>query len=582
MSEGLIEGRQALLQGDRALRLADSEGARAQFELALRLFQAPEYRLGEAHAWRGLAQVKAAAGEVAEAETDLRKAIACYEATERSSVEDPAFKAELDRDTREGAAAAWSALAELLARVGRIGEAREALTAAQALYEALGDLPSAAGGWMAQSRVALREGHLDEAEQALRMAIEVYVKSGNPYGEAGAWLALSEVFRLAHRADWAVDALEKARLRADVARNLVLEGRILGAMGSLLLQQRRFQDAFAAYTDALDVATRASDREMQGYAWMGRGEAGSRRGEEALEDLLQGGQLLLEIGHAHGVATCLLRISEHLFRSGFVDVALLTAVAAQRGYRITDPVRGVGAALRMVVKSLSAMQAGEVVLAAAWWRAELAGPVQPKALEVAEFYRSRAPKDRVDEWAALSPGDRVERAEITVLDHVHEALRAIYPGSLESTAVFEWLNSELGRALTDETEFARPARSDPPTSTADESPPDDDSAVTLIPDRATAKLFSGGAMSGNRRDEDVTEELPLEAIEPLTDEVPKLGAPIAAYDDFYDPPSEEGEPPAAFDGEADDLPAVPAELRSAPPPADYADFYDSPESESGK
>ena len=66
-------------------------------------------------------------------------------------------------------------------------------------------------------------------------------------------------------------------------------------------------------------------------------------------------------------------------------------------------------------------------------------------------------------------------------------------------------------------------------------------------------------------------DLPTDAIELLTDEAARVaGASNGpnAYDTFYEAPEQEGSDA--------DLPAVPAELRTAPPPPEYAEYYDPP------
>jgi hypothetical protein len=60
-------------------------------------------------------------------------------------------------------------------------------------------------------------------------------------------------------------------------------------------------------------------------------------------------------------------------------------------------------------------------------------------------------------------------------------------------------------------------------------------------------------------------DLPTDAIEPLTDEGPRVAA-ATGYDGLYDPPAES----------AADLGEVPAALRRAPAPPEYATFYDPP------
>jgi len=79
--------------------------------------------------------------------------------------------------------------------------------------------------------------------------------------------------------------------------------------------------------------------------------------------------------------------------------------------RERDQVVTQGLAMRLIVKSMAALRESRATLLAALARAALAGDLQPHAMEVAEFYRRRAPQGLLAELDALTLPEIVAQSD---------------------------------------------------------------------------------------------------------------------------------------------------------------------------
>jgi tetratricopeptide (TPR) repeat protein len=419
MDERLGAGRHHLTNGDRALHLGYLDESRAHFEAALLQFRGPELRLGEAHAMRGMAQVELGCGNLQLAEETARGALDGYRGLRDSlqylAPESPS--SELWREMETGEAGTLVLLGDLLTRVGRLQEARAVLEEAAAVLDHLGG--AALGAVQAaRGRLALREGHLDDARLEFQRSLLSYELATDVVGQCTVHVARGELERL--RGD--LPAAELALVRAlELAKRSLqpgLQGRALAAWAGLLVQLRRLRDAREAYQQALPLIRAAGDTEIEGFALLGLGEILSRDGEpEATATLVEGAQLVGRLGHVHGLAGGMLRLAQHALFLRDPELALAAADSARQLFRATDPIRGVGQALRLEVKALGQLKEWPATVAAAHLRASLAGATQPNALEVQAFYRARAPQpwlDELDRWTH----DQLEARAIGLIDQV--------------------------------------------------------------------------------------------------------------------------------------------------------------------
>jgi tetratricopeptide (TPR) repeat protein len=592
MDERLQAGRHHLLNGERALQTGYPEDGRQHFHAALLQFRGPDLRLGEAHALRGLAQVEMALGDLEIAEGHIREAIVGYQAVhgDLDRLDAQGVSHELRRDAREGEGAAMVVLGEILMRVGNNEESRTALSYAREIANDLGELPSSASAYASSARLALHEGRYDDAQELLDRTLKLQTRSGNASGQVEAWLMVADLRRLRKDLPGSEAALGMARPLATQSQSATLEGRVLSMLASLLLQQNRLDEARQSFAEALPFARKGGDTELIGHILVGLGDATSRMHEGfGLEHLIEGSRILAARENRQGVATGLLRIGEHALRMNAPDLALAAAEGARRMYSGSDPVRGVGYALRVIVKALAAMQRWEAVLVAATAREAIAGAIQQNARDVAAFYRDRVPPEWVEALKPLGLRGITERCETMVgvtlqptLGEVGLSIESL--GTIQGVlAVVEAIATRLPKPSPPEA-WERDISAPEPAAATPEGPPDEEAVIP--PGQAPVVAEP--------------QDLPFESIEPLTEDVPRPvelppigtiaptppeaasepGVVVAtAYDADYDPPPPVGpspEPapePAAADPEPDA--PIPEDLKKAPPPSGYD--YDLPE-----
>ncbi len=201
----------------------------------------------------------------------------------------------------------------------------------------------------------------------------------------------AEADRLEGALDTAAEELLRAAQLAEKASDAGLLGRARSALGSVLAQRGRLQDAEGAYEEALSALRATGDLTAEAFALLGRGDVRSRRQDlNAIHDLDEGTRLMAQMEHRHGLGLAMLRLAGHLLRLHLPAYALACAESARQLWLDGDPIRGVGQALRLQVKALVELKQWAAAVTVAEARAAVAGDAQPNALEVRDFFRGHA------------------------------------------------------------------------------------------------------------------------------------------------------------------------------------------------
>jgi len=399
MDQRLEAGRQLLGGGEQALRTGDYEGARARFEAALMKFRGPALRLGEAHALRGIARADLNQGQVELAEVRTREAIKIYTLVNEQldAVGDEAIVLEFSHDAHEGEAVALVLLGDVLVALGQHGNARAAFERAKRVFDQLGEVSSSGVMWASSGRLAMRDGQYEAAREALNRALSTYEKNSDITGQASVLLSLGELSRMEQKFAGAEVELERVTSLAQTLGDQQLEGQAVTALAALNLQLLKLDESLEHYSRALHIANECGDMKLEAYVLVGLGEVQSRAKQpDALESIIRGAQGFARLGNEHGMGAAMLRLAQHSVRVGRPVLALVAAESARRLWRRSDPIRGVGQTLRIIVKALAAIKRWEEVLAVSKARVVVAGALQPNALEVYEFYREKAPPQWVE------------------------------------------------------------------------------------------------------------------------------------------------------------------------------------------
>ncbi len=565
MDERLEAGRRHLAQARQALDDGRPQAARPLFESAMLQFRSPELRLGEAHALRGLAQVASVLGDTVEAERLAREAVTAYRALSAllQRLDEKGLADEVRAEARDGEASSLVLLGDLLVRIGRNDEAREVLAWARDIYEGGHASTSAAAVWNAMGHLATREGRFGDASQALERSMGIHHESGDLPGKVGVLLSKAELCRLQNDLQGAERALDEALPLARAAGSPGLEGLVLASMGSSYNKGSLLGKAQDRYREALVLARQVGDTELEAKSLLGLGEVKGKLGEpQAIDLLLDGARIMASQNNVHGLAGALWRIGGHGLRFGEPALALVAGEAARRLWSETDPVRGVGMALRIVVKALAALKQWEAVLLAAMSRAVVAGEDQPNALAVADFYKARAPQELVEGFEALERADLVRKTADRVVEIIGPDLQdaGLAPEALDTVSgALEVVSVRAAR-------LPRPA------------PPHDWDELGFHSDEEPSAQPSVEGQGLDRPPTDETPRPPHRVARPL--EGPKkqelllsrLSAPAPGYEGLYEPPDldvdedeESLEEDSSDERSVEDTLEVPQELRGAPP-----------------
>lgn len=427
MDERLDTGRHHLRAGDAAVHNGKFDVGRAAFDAALIQFRGPDLRLGEAHALRGLAQVELGLGQLDAAEARVRDAVACFRDVRQllSQLDDTDASAPLRREARQGEGASLVLLGDVYLRSGLSDKARETLGRAERIFGELGQPAAAAGAWASLGRLAMREGRYDDAFAAFAQAASVHEGADDQAGLCAMWLARAELWLLQGAVDKAASSATEAQAIAQTIAAPGLEGRAMALHGQIYHHRQEPRRALDAMLASLSLLRKAGDRDMLAYVLLHASDVESQLGKsDSLQHLLEGTTQLAQLGNHHGVGAAMIRLAEHALRVDQPAHALLAAEAARRLWDDVDPVRGVGQALRLVVKSLAGVNQWRAAVAAAYARADVAGHLQPNAIAVRDWYRARSPK----EWIVLYDDmDRSTRFDV-YQRLVHDVIRPALAG----------------------------------------------------------------------------------------------------------------------------------------------------------
>lgn len=434
MDHRLEAGRQLLGGGEKSLRNGDYEGARGRFESALMKFRGPELRLGEAHALRGLARVDLSLGQSERAEVQTREAVKLYGLIRHQldAIGDETVSQAFRHDAQEGEAVSFVLLGDVLVALGQHGNARAAFEKAKRIFEGIGEVSSSGVMWASSGRLAMRDGRYEEAREFLNLALSTYESSADINGQASVLLSLGELSRMEQK--FAGAELELGRV-ADLAQTLrdpQMEGQAVTALGALKLQLLRLDEAGLHYSRALEIAGTCGDAKLAAYVHVGLGEVQSRGNQPgALGSIIRGAQGFARLGNEHGMGAAMLRLGQHCVRIGHPVLGLVAAEAARRLWRRSDPVRGVGQSLRIIVKALAALKRWESVLVVSRVRVSIAGSLQPNAYEVYEFYRDKAPEAWTEYLDAMDDKTMGGYAEECIDGVIKELLKGEFPDGPE-------------------------------------------------------------------------------------------------------------------------------------------------------
>ena len=416
MAKDPIEsGRELLKRGDQAVKNGDLADARVRYQAALCVFRNPALLLGEAHALRGMAVVTLGEGMFSAAMDEARTSQAayevCLESVGKSSLNDKA-KRKLTDEARDGLGNALLIESDVLNRMGRSGEAEAVLEKSRAYFEGSESRNTPAAFYIAAGKMAMRTGQMKEAEDQMRTALKVYKTDQDRIGEVGALLQMAELHRQQLKVHKAEEALNLARsivLRLDEPN---IEASVWMALGSLHLQAMRLEKARASYERALGILKGTVHLGREGLALMGLGEVQSRDGDpKALSTMFLGTECLVKKGSRTGFISAMLRVGEHGLRNGDAGLALISGESARRMAREDGQVLIQGRAMRIIVKSLASLRESRATLAAALAREAVAGAIQKNAVDVAQYYRRRAPKPLVAELDALTTPEILSYSE---------------------------------------------------------------------------------------------------------------------------------------------------------------------------
>lgn len=458
-------GREHLQQGDNAIKSGDMTEGRLHYEAALLCFRGPKLLLGEAHARRGLAAVALGEGSFVSAHTQVEVSIDSFRSCIHllDKIDSPTEKEKrIEADAKEGLATTLMLSSEVLSKLKRDSEADVAMEQAKAMFMQIGTQSTPAAFYITAGRIAMRNGEMKEAETQMRNALKVFKGDQDRSGEVSALLQMAELHRLQLKLHKAEEALNLARSIVSRLEQPSLMARVWMALGGLHLQAMRLEKARACYQRALPIFRSEEATEREGYALLGLGEVESRDGEpKALQTILAGARCLIVQKKGGGALAAMLGIGEHGLRNSSPHLALLSGECARRIAREEGKVLLQGQSMRIIVKALAVLRDSRGTLVAALAREAVAGDIQQNALDVAEYYRRRAPKQILAELDALSKAELLAHSErlvsrvlVPVLSGVDGELSALHDvadvlplierlGSQSETEVEDTFSEEL-------------------------------------------------------------------------------------------------------------------------------------------
>ena len=397
---GLLDGLASLEDGRTGV-------ARYRFQsLVAAGVREPSLEVG--YAWRALAEIDTAEGDLAGAENNLKRAVNLFRELARLQ---PGARVR----AQEAEASCLLLGGELMLRRGQTTAGEALLGRARVLLDRLGDERSGEA-WLATARLSRLAHDRAGAESALSTAVERYERAENVIGHAEGLIELAMLRRSSDN----TGALRMVDLAASMARDagrVELLARVLLARGMVLEDQKA---ASEAYGESLERALQAGTRALAGLALVGLGSTGWDGGERPL---LAGAQVLLDVEHYPAFGLALIRIGQHAIRVGDPELALAAAEAAWRVFRAMDPEEGLARVLRIVERAFVQLRMPRAVLAASFARASLIGRKEPSAVATRDFFASRAPPAWVAKLASASRDVQLGEARRALQTAVVPALR---------------------------------------------------------------------------------------------------------------------------------------------------------------
>jgi tetratricopeptide (TPR) repeat protein len=219
-------------------RQGNYDAARENFEKSLAIEQELENPVGEAGALHGLATVDRHHGDYDAARAKLRRAL------------------EIERQfgNRVGEIATRLELASLDAEQGQYELARQEYRAVLEIAQQIGDLAHEADSWFGIASVDERQGHFDAAREKFLRVLDVRERTGDRANAAAAWRKLSILDVHQGRYDQAGEAAQKALDISQSIGDVQGQQQALHQLASIDLRRGDYGLAKAKFERALEQA----------------------------------------------------------------------------------------------------------------------------------------------------------------------------------------------------------------------------------------------------------------------------------------------------------------------------------------
>lgn len=396
-----------LVDGLDALERGRSSHAKLRFEQTIRESGAVA-SLEVGHAWRGMAERAIHAGEIADAEAYLRRAVSVFREVARAHPT-------MQQRAKEAEGLVLLAGGELLMLRGLFDTANSLLYRAERVLVRLGD-ERTAEAWAASGRLARHRGEHAAALEAFGVAESAYERTQNHGGRAEVLLEIALVRRVEDPSA-ALRMLDLAATMARDAGRAELLARVHLGRGQILHNEAAAQQA---YQSALARARQSGARAAAGFALLG---LGSRGWPGAERHLLAAAQVLLDAAHYPGFGLALVRIAQHGLRVGDVELAMAAAEGAWRVYRGVDPVLGLSRVLGLAVRCFVAQRLAWPTLLAACARAGL--DESPQVHEIRDVMVGRAPQAWLERLRRMTEDAQLAEVRAGLQGQIVPALRRL-------------------------------------------------------------------------------------------------------------------------------------------------------------